>query len=163
MIPPSLGLTHRAGLDQIVDRGAIVSCLRQHGIAVLPDIGRGWQFVLGETGDAGRARAVDRAPTPGVSWQTAALVASTWTLRSHSPGSRIRSAMISAACNRESQASVGWVRNTSRNSDISASAASARAAKSANLGSLARSSRAIAAHSRLYCGSLTSVTIIQPS
>ena len=102
-------------------------------------------------------------PTPGVSWQTAALVASTWTLRSHSPGLRIRSAMRSAACRRASQASVGCVRNTSRNCGISASTESARRAKSAKRGSLARSSRPIAAHSRLYCGSFTSVTIIQPS
>ena len=55
------------------------------------------------------------------------------------------------------------VRKTSRNCGINASAESARRAKSAKRGSVARSSRPTAAHRRLYCGSLTSVTIIQPS
>ncbi|MEH2496283.1 hypothetical protein V1294_002762 [Bradyrhizobium sp. AZCC 1678] len=35
-------------------------------------------------------------PTPGVCWQTAALVASIWALCSHSPGLKIRAAMRNA-------------------------------------------------------------------
>ena len=47
MIPrlPS-GLTHRAGLDQIVDRAALESRFHQHRDTVLPDIGRRAQIVI---------------------------------------------------------------------------------------------------------------------
>src|SRR5438876_635611 len=45
----------------IVDGVAIESSFHQHYVAILPDVGRRAQPILGEARDAGRARTVDRA------------------------------------------------------------------------------------------------------
>ena len=116
--------------------------------AILSDIRRAGQSPSSERPampgarrvDSGRPRACPGRPPP--------LVASTWTLRSRSPGTWIRSAMMSAVCNRESQVSVAGSGNLAQ-FGCRSSVGRVGPAGEAKRGSLARSSRAIAAHSRL--------------
>jgi hypothetical protein len=59
-----LGLTHRAGLDQLIDRVAIEPGFGQDRNAILSDIRSRAKSVFGKAGNARRTRRVDRT-NPG--------------------------------------------------------------------------------------------------
>ena len=158
-----LGLTHRAGLDQFVDRAAIEARLQQHRNAILPDVGRRAQLILGKAGDARRARTIDLADAGRV-------LAHRGLGRLDVDAAQPFAGIVDALgddVGRMQPRQPGFRRllqeNLAQLRDQRVGVSRRALAKSAKRGSVARSSRSIAAHSRLYCGSFTSVTIIQPS
>jgi len=105
MMPVSsqFGLTYGAGLDQSIDGVTIESGFDQDLDAILSDIRRRAQTVFGKAGNSRRTRRVDRTDARGV-LANRRLGRFDMDIARPFAGIEDGSAMISAACSRESQA-----------------------------------------------------------